>query len=56
MADIPTLDVIVALAKNRGFVYPGAEIYGGMANSWDYGPLGTALRNNVKQLWWKMSW
>lgn len=54
MANTPSLDTIVALAKSRGFVYPGSDIYGGMANSWDYGPLGTALRHNVKALWWKM--
>src|SRR3954471_15217397 len=48
-----SLDQIVSLAKRRGFVYPGSEIYGGLANSWDYGPLGTELKNNIKQLWWK---
>lgn len=48
-----TMEKIVALAKNRGFVYPGSEIYGGLANSWDYGPLGVQLKNNVKQAWWK---
>ena len=47
------MDKIVSLAKRRGFVYPGQEIYGGLANSWDYGPLGTELKNNIKQLWWK---
>jgi glycyl-tRNA synthetase len=47
------MDKIVSLAKRRGFVYPGSEIYGGLANSWDYGPLGTELKNNIKQLWWK---
>ena len=41
-----TMDKIVALCKNRGFVYPGSEIYGGLANTWDYGPLGVALKNN----------
>ena len=41
-----TMDKIVALCKNRGFVYPGSEIYGGLANSWDYGPLGVELKNN----------
>ncbi|HUZ93071.1 MAG TPA: glycine--tRNA ligase, partial [Candidatus Paceibacterota bacterium] len=46
------MDKIVSLAKRRGFVYPGSEIYGGLANSWDYGPLGTELKNNIKQLWW----
>ncbi|MDP2641440.1 MAG: glycine--tRNA ligase [Candidatus Yanofskybacteria bacterium] len=44
---------ITALAKRRGFVYPGSEIYGGLANSWDYGPLGVELKNNIKQEWWK---
>jgi len=48
-----TMDKIVALAKNRGFVFPGSEIYGGLANSWDYGPLGVELKNNVKKAWWK---
>ncbi len=47
------MEKIVGLAKRRGFVYPGSEIYGGLANSWDYGPLGTELKNNIKQLWWK---
>ncbi len=47
------MDKIVSLAKRRGFVYPGSEIYGGLANSWDYGPLGVELKNNIKQLWWK---
>ncbi len=44
---------ITSLAKRRGFVFPGSEIYGGLANSWDYGPLGIELKNNIKQLWWK---
>ena len=48
-----TMDKIVALCKNRGFVYPGSEIYGGLANSWDYGPLGVELKNNIKKAWWK---
>ena len=48
-----TMETIVALAKGRGFVYPGSEIYGGLANSWDYGPLGVELKNNVKKAWWK---
>ncbi|KKU48736.1 MAG: Glycine-tRNA ligase [Parcubacteria group bacterium GW2011_GWA2_46_9] len=51
MADL--MDKIVSLAKRRGFVYPGSEIYGGLANSWDYGPLGVELKNNIKQEWWK---
>ncbi|AHM58047.1 glycyl-tRNA synthetase (plasmid) [Peptoclostridium acidaminophilum DSM 3953] len=48
-----TMVDIVALAKSRGFVYPGSEIYGGLANTWDYGPLGVELKNNVKKAWWK---
>ncbi|HCC07975.1 MAG TPA: glycine--tRNA ligase [Clostridiales bacterium] len=48
-----TMDKLVALAKNRGFVYPGSDIYGGLANTWDYGPLGVELKNNVKKAWWK---
>lgn len=48
-----TMDKLVALAKNRGFVFPGSEIYGGLANTWDYGPLGVELKNNVKSAWWK---
>ena len=48
-----TMDQIVNLAKGRGFVYAGSEIYGGLANSWDYGPLGVELKNNVKKAWWK---
>jgi glycyl-tRNA synthetase len=48
-----TMDKIVALAKARGFVYPGSEIYGGLANSWDYGNLGVELKNNVKKAWWQ---
>ncbi len=48
-----TMDKIVALAKARGFVYPGSEIYGGLANTWDYGNLGVELKNNVKKAWWQ---
>jgi glycyl-tRNA synthetase len=48
-----TMQKIVNLAKQRGFVFPGSEIYGGLANSWDYGPLGTALKNNLRDAWWK---
>ena len=48
-----TMEKIVALAKNRGFVYPGSEIYGGLANTWDYGPLGAELKKNVKNAWWR---
>ena len=48
-----TMDKVVALCKNRGFIFPGSEIYGGLANSWDYGPLGVEFKNNVKKAWWK---
>lgn len=48
-----TMEMIVNLAKGRGFVYPGSEIYGGLANAWDYGPLGVELKNNIKRAWWK---
>ena len=48
-----SLDQIVALCKRRGFIYPGSEIYGGLAGTWDYGPLGVALKNNLKNLWWR---
>jgi glycyl-tRNA synthetase len=51
MADI--MVDIVSLAKRRGFIYPGSEVYGGLAGTWDYGPLGVALKENVKRLWWK---
>ena len=47
------MEKIVALCKGRGFIYPGSEIYGGLANTWDYGPLGVELKNNVKKAWWK---
>ena len=52
-ANQKSMEQIVALAKNRGFVYSGSEIYGGLANAWDYGPLGVELKNNVKKAWWK---
>ena len=48
-----TMDKIVSLAKGRGFIYPGSEIYGGLANTWDYGNLGVELKNNVKKAWWQ---
>ena len=48
-----TMEKIVALCKGRGFVYSGSEIYGGLANTWDYGPLGVEFKNNVKRAWWK---
>ncbi len=47
------METVVGLAKGRGFIYPGSEIYGGLANSWDYGPLGVELKNNIKKAWWK---
>ena len=48
-----TMEKIVALAKNRGFVFPGSDIYGGLANTWDYGPVGVEFKNNVKKAWWR---
>ncbi len=48
-----SMDKIVALCKNRGFVYPGSEIYGGLSNSWDYGPIGSEMKKNIKDIWWK---
>jgi glycyl-tRNA synthetase len=48
-----SMEKIVSLAKRRGFVFPGSEIYGGMANSWDYGPVGAELKKNIKDLWWR---
>lgn len=50
-----TMEQIISLAKRRGFVYPGSEIYGGLSGTWDYGPLGIALKNNIKNLWWRMN-
>ena len=50
---LDSMDKLVALCKNRGFIYPGSEIYGGLANTWDYGPLGNELKNNVKNAWRK---
>ncbi len=49
------MDTIVSLAKHRGFVFPGSDIYGGLSNTWDYGPLGVELKNNVKKAWWQNS-
>ena len=49
---LKSMDTLVALCKNRGYIYPGSEIYGGLANTWDYGPLGVELKNNIKKLWW----
>lgn len=48
-----SIDTIVSLCKQRGFIFPGSEIYGGLANSWDYGPLGAELRKNIKEAWWR---
>ena len=48
-----TMDKIVNLCKGRGYVYPSSEIYGGLSNSWDFGPLGAELKNNVKKAWWQ---
>ena len=53
MSTEKSMEKIVALAKARGFIFPGSEIYGGLANTWDYGPLGVELKNNVKKAWWK---
>ena len=53
MSNDVTMDKLVALAKGRGYVFPGSEIYGGLANTWDYGPLGVEFKNNVKRAWWK---
>ena len=48
-----TMDKLVALCKSRGFIFPGSEIYGGLANAWDYGPLGVEFKNNIKRAWWR---
>lgn len=48
-----SMEKVVSLCKNRGIIYPGSEIYGGLANTWDYGPLGVEFKNNVKKAWWK---
>ncbi|MDR1092816.1 MAG: glycine--tRNA ligase [Clostridiales bacterium] len=54
MKTVPvTMDKLIALCKSRGFIFAGSEIYGGLANTWDYGPLGVELKNNVKRAWWK---
>src|SRR5699024_10893727 len=47
------IETIVQLAKHRGFVFPGSDIYGGLSNTWDYGPLGVELKNNIKKAWWQ---
>jgi glycyl-tRNA synthetase len=54
MATTDLMDKVLSLAKRRGFVFAGSEIYGGLANSWDYGPLGAQLKKNIKDLWWRM--
>lgn len=54
MADQGKMEAIIALCKRRGFVYQGSEIYGGLAGTWDYGPLGVALKKNIENLWWKI--
>src|SRR6195952_3560238 len=48
------MEAIVSLAKRRGFIYQGSEVYGGLSGTWDYGPLGVALKRNIMNLWWKM--
>lgn len=53
MAEQNKMEKIIALCKRRGFIFPGSEIYGGLANSWDYGPAGVELKNNIKNLWWE---
>ncbi|MDX2471901.1 MAG: glycine--tRNA ligase [SAR324 cluster bacterium] len=53
MSSAATMEKLISLAKRRGFIFPGSDIYGGLANSWDYGPLGVELKNNIKQAWWK---
>jgi len=53
MSKLKSMDTIVNLCKNRGFVFPGSEIYGGFANTWDFGPVGVELKNNIKKAWWK---
>ena len=48
-----TMDKLVALCKNRGYIFAGSEIYGGLANTWDFGPLGVEFKNNIKRAWWQ---
>lgn len=52
MANV-TMDKLVALCKNKGFIFAGSEIYGGLANTWDFGPLGVEMKNNIKKAWWR---
>jgi glycyl-tRNA synthetase len=47
------MEQLVSLCKRRGFIFPGSEIYGGLQGTYDYGPLGVELKNNLKRLWWK---
>ena len=51
--DVNLMEKVINLSRNRGFIFPGSEIYGGLANSYDLGPLGTELKRNIKDLWWK---
>src|SRR3989344_5458718 len=53
MNDISLMEKIISLCKRRGFIFPGSEIYGGLANSWGYGPPGVELKKKIKKLWWK---
>jgi glycyl-tRNA synthetase len=53
MSNNATLEKLTSLAKRRGFIYQGSEIYGGLAGTWDYGPLGVQLKRNLQNLWWK---
>lgn len=54
MTDKEKMENIISLAKRRGFIFPGSDVYGGLAGTWDYGPLGVALKRNIENLWWKM--
>ncbi len=54
MKEEATMEKVISLAKRRGFIYPGSEIYGGLAGTWDYGPLGVALKKNIENIWWRM--
>src|SRR6218665_155109 len=54
MSTEKNMEDIVSLAKRRGFIYPGSDVYGGLSGTWDYGPLGVQLKRNIMNLWWKM--
>jgi glycyl-tRNA synthetase len=54
MSEHDLMEKIVSLSKRRGFIFQGSEIYGGLAGTWDYGPFGVTLKNNIKNLWWKI--